>query len=299
MFLMGLMDLVGEVSMSGYSHHTDVLRYYNETRWDYKHLWKSDQTLAIHFGYYDDPDTAHKRAVERMNEELAAAVGVTPSDVVLDAGCGMGGSTLWLADHVGCEVLGINITDYQLEIARAAARRQGLEARARFEARDYTSTELPAGEFTVVWALESVVHAASKPEFAAEAFRLLRPGGRLVLAEYMVRDEPPIAAAEAEILKVWLDGWAMPSLLTEQMYRQVLAAAGFALPRVTDITDHVLPSLTRLERITNLLLPVAPALRSCRLITRGQLENARASAAQIGALKQGLWRYKLLVAERL
>jgi len=285
--------------MSGQSHHGAVLRYYNETRWDYKHLWKSDETLAIHFGYYDGQATAHKRAVERMNEELATAVEVTASDVVLDAGCGMGGSSIWLAANVGCEVLGINITDYQLDVAITAAKRQQLESLARFEVRDYTSTELPSERFTVVWALESVVHAVSKPDFATEAFRLLKPGGRLVLAEYMVRDDPPIDSAEAEILKVWLEGWAMPSLLSEEMYRRVLGSAGFGQVSVRDITDHVLPSLTRLERITKFLLPVAPALRSCRVITRGQLENARASAAQISALKKGLWRYKLLVAERV
>ncbi len=90
----------------------------------------------------------------------------------------------------------------------------------------------------------------------------------------------------------------MPSLLTEGTYRLLLGAAGFAGISATDITDNVLPSLERLGRITNALLPFAPALRSCRVITRGQLENARASAAQLNALRLGLWRYKLLVAER-
>ncbi|MDQ1538041.1 MAG: hypothetical protein QOE58_2434 [Actinomycetota bacterium] len=287
--------------MSGQSHHAAVRRYYDETRWDYKHLWKSDETLAIHFGYYDDhgPEQAgHKEAVQRMNEQLAAAVAVTSADVVLDAGCGMGGSTIWLASNIGCEVVGVNISLYQLEAAKAAAKQRQFEDLVRFDARDYTSTGLPSETFTVIWALESVVHALSKPDFATEAFRLLKPGGRLVLAEYMVRDVPPIDHTEAEVLKVWLDGWAMPSLLSEEMYRQVLGAAGFGGVRVSDITDHVLPSLSRLERITNRLLPIAPALRACRVITGGQLENARASAAQMTALKRGLWRYKLLVAQR-
>ncbi len=208
------------------------------------------------------------------------------------------GSTIWLASNIGCSALGINIIPYQLDIAAAAARRRKVTGLARFEARDYTDTGLPPNAFTLIWALESVVHAPRKGDFAREAFRLLKPGGRVVLAEYMARDNPPLTSKEAEMLKPWLDGWAMPSLLTEGTYRMLLWAAGFAGISVTDITDNVLPSLERLGRITNALLPFAPALRSCRVITRGQLENARASAAQLNALRLGLWRYKLLVAER-
>ncbi len=59
--------------------------------------------------------------------------------------------------------------------------------------------------FTLIWALESVVHAPSKGDFAREAFRLLKPGGRIVLAEYMARDNPPLTSAEAAMLKPWLD----------------------------------------------------------------------------------------------
>ncbi|HEY8719666.1 SAM-dependent methyltransferase [Pengzhenrongella sp.] len=280
------------------AQHTAVLRYYAGTRWDYKHLWRSEQTLAIHFGYYDDSATTHRQALARMNAVLASCARIDAADVVLDAGCGMGGSALWLAEHVGCPVLGINITAHQLQSARSAARQRRLDHLARFEARDYTSTGLPAADFSVVWALESVVHAASKAEFAAEAFRLLRPGGRLVLAEYLVRDHPVLTAAETEILRQWLDGWAMPSLLSEPDYRSVLGAAGFGPVRVWDITDRVRPSLARLDRITSALLPFAAALRSCRVIGRGHLENARACLAQLDALDRGLWRYKLLVAEK-
>ncbi len=286
------------MTMSEHQHLAAVLRYYDETRWDYKHLWQSDKTLAIHFGYYDENARTHREAVERMNGALAAAAAISSSDVVLDAGCGMGGSTIWLAANIGCNTLGINIIPYQLELATAAAQQRNVAGLVRFEARDYTDTALPSKAFTLIWALESVVHAASKRDFASEAFRLLKPGGRVVLAEYMARDDPSLTSTEAEMLQPWLDGWAMPSLLTESAYRQLLGAAGFAGISVTDITDNVRPSLERLGRITSVLLPFAPVLRSCRVITRGQLENARASAAQLNALRLGLWRYKLLVAER-
>jgi tocopherol O-methyltransferase len=289
---------VGGRIMSEPLNAAAVLRYYDQTRWDYKHLWKSDSTLGIHFGYYDGLAPTHRLAVQRMNEVLASAAAIDASDVVLDAGCGLGGSAIWLAAALGCSVLGINIVPYQLQLARQAAASRNLGHLAQFDARDYADTGLPAASFSVVWALESVVHAPSKEAFAREAYRLLRPGGRLVLAEYMARGNPQLTADEAEIFTPWLQGWAMPGLMTEQGYRTALHDAGFLTASVTDMTVNVRPSLARLDRITRSLLPFAPAARRCRLITQGQLENARASAAQVKALKLGLWSYKLVVARR-
>jgi cyclopropane fatty-acyl-phospholipid synthase-like methyltransferase len=54
----------------------------------------------------------------RMNEILANKVRIAQSDMILDAGCGIGGSSIWLAEHIGCRVVGIDITESQLTIAR-------------------------------------------------------------------------------------------------------------------------------------------------------------------------------------
>jgi tocopherol O-methyltransferase len=275
-----------------------VVGYYNQTRWEYRHLWKSDEALAIHFGYFDETVRDHRESLVKINEVLAQYLGIARDDRVLDAGCGIGGSALWMAEHAGCQVTGINITPYQVQMARSAARQRGLDDSVRFELADFTQTGLPSESFTVIWALESVVHAEHKEDFAAEARRLLAPGGRLMIAEYLVRDEPILTEEERIVMVPWLEGWAMPNLFGERQYREVLAAAGFDGIRVVDISKQVEPSLDRLARMTSLLLPLAPPLRWLRIIKSGQLKNARAVDAQIRAFKAGLWRYKVVLAHR-
>jgi tocopherol O-methyltransferase len=279
--------------------HTDrVVKYYNQTRWEYKHIWRSHERLAIHFGYFDETIRHHRQSLTKMTEVLAGYLGVRQDDRVLDAGCGFGGSALWLAENIGCRVVGLNIVPYQLEMARASARQRHLTDLASFVLADFTRTGLRDGSFTAVWGLESAVHAECKEEFAAEAWRLLRPGGRLMIAEYLLRDDPSLTKDDRAMMMPWLEGWTMPNLLSEREYRQLLRRAGFHSINVRDISTHVAPSLRRLEWWTRRLLRVVQMLNRLRIINPGQLRNAQAADAQIRAFKAGLWRYKVVLAYR-
>ena len=173
-----------------------ILAYYEETKWDYKYLWKSEETLAIHFGYWDELATSHAASLMRINAVLAQLMELRAGERVLDAGCGFGGSALWLASTIGCQVVGVNITPYQVAKARQSARELGLADLVQFALSDFRRTGLRSASFDAVWALESVVHANDKAEFVAEASRLLKPGGRLAIAEYLLRDDPPVVGDE-------------------------------------------------------------------------------------------------------
>jgi tocopherol O-methyltransferase len=285
--------------MEGMRAHTErVVEYYNQTRWEYTHLWRSHERLAIHFGYFDETIRHHRQSLTKMTEVLARHLNITQADRVLDAGCGIGGCALWLAENIGCRVTGLNITPYQLNIAHAAAQERGMDDLVNFVLMDFTRTGLKDQSFSAIWALESIVHAERKHEFAAEAWRLLRPGGRLMIAEYLLRDDPSLTEQDYSIMKPWLEGWAMPNLLSEREYRQLLERTGFSSIEVTDISTHVAPSLRRLDWWTKRLLPTAPIFHYLKIINQGQVKNAQAAAAQIRAFKAGLWQYKVLVAHR-
>jgi len=280
------------------SQRDAVVTYYNGTRWDYRHLWGSRRSLAMHFGYYADGVRSHQKAVRQMNAALAAQVGITESDRVLDAGCGLGGSSLWLAEHVGGQVTGVNVTAFQVETARRVAEQRPLGTRARFELADYARTPFTDGAFTVMWALESVVHAESRADVLAEAYRLLAPGGRLILAENVLRSTPPVTAQDRQTIAPWLDGWAMPSLVTDIEYVDLLQRAGFERIEVIDWTRYVAPSLVRIGRIARAARPFVLPLQRAGLLSRVQQGNADAPRAQVEALRLGLWCYLVLTAVR-
>ena len=64
-------------------------------------------TYSLHFGYYDETATHHKAAVANMNRVMADLADIGREDKVLDAGCGVGGSGIWLAENRQCSVVGI------------------------------------------------------------------------------------------------------------------------------------------------------------------------------------------------
>lgn len=275
-----------------------VVAYFEGTRWDYRHLWRSEKTGAMHFGYYDDETRGHVDAVRRMTSRLAELARISSTDRVLDAGCGLGGCAVWLARNRGCRVTGVNITPYQVAAARQSAARAGAGDAVEFVEADVTRTRLPDEAFTVVWALESIVHVHDKSAFLREAHRVLRPGGRLMIAEYLLRDGPALSEAEEADLRTWCDGWAMAGLLSEARYRDLLAENGFKDVQVVDISQHVEPSLRRLGWLVRLLQPTAPIFERLRILRQVPADNLRASAAQIRTFDDGVWRYKVMLAER-
>ncbi len=77
-----------------------VIDYFDQTEKDYRWLWGIDRHFGLHCGYYDEHTSGHDAAVLGMNRSLASVVNVTAGETVLDAGCGIGGSALWLAENV-------------------------------------------------------------------------------------------------------------------------------------------------------------------------------------------------------
>ena len=287
--------------MSAHAHTEQldrVVAYYDATLLEYWTFWTGRADLAMHFGYDDGSGLGHRASLLRMNEVLAELAGVTAEDRVLDAGCGYGGSALWLAEHVGCRANGVTIVPLQIEKARKEARKRGLEQRVSFTLEDFARTTFPDASFDVVWGLESVVHAPSKEEFVREAFRLLRPGGRLLISEYMLREAPPLSAVERSFVEPWLSGWAMPSLLSPAEYEELIQRTGFGDLRRYDLTGAVARSLARLERIASRLLPAGRLLRAMRAMGATDFANLVATVRQMEALERGLWRYVVLVADK-
>ena len=280
------------------SHQPDLPRirdYYDETWLDYRMLWLNPQNNAIHFGYWDERTHSHSESLLNMNRVLASKIGIRPGQRILDAGCGIGGSSIWLAKTFGVEVVGITPVASQVERARRYAQEQGIPDRVSFEQQDYTHTTFPQASFDVVWGMESLCHAPSKQLVLVESRRLLRPGGRIGIVEYM-RTNRPLAASDEALLHSWLSGWAIPDIATSHEWLGWAQEAGFQDMQLADITSNVRPSLRRLYRLAILTRPGASILYALGLRSKTQHGNMRGAFDQHHALQRGLWFYALLTA---
>ena len=159
----------------------DIADYYDQTEIHYRRAWDLEASLAMHYGYWRENTKNFRESLQHMNEALAQTVNIQASDKVLDAGCGVGGSSIYLAKKHGCQVIGITLSAKQQASAQSNAQKAGVDQLTRFEQQDFACTTFPDQSFDVVWTLESVVHADDKKVFLKEAFRLLKPGGRLIM----------------------------------------------------------------------------------------------------------------------
>ena len=274
-----------------------IVDYYDQTWVDYRLLWLNPDNLAVHHGYTDESTRGHTDALTNMNRVLAQRAAIEPGERVLDAGCGVGGSSLWLAQERDVDVVGITLSARQLAMARHYAAQRGLADRVQFEQADFTATPFPDAGFDVVWAIESLCHAPDKAAFYREAARLLRPGGRVIIAEY-IRVDRPVDERGERLLHEWLDGWAVPDIDTTDEHLAHLAESGFTDARIDDVTAHTRPSLRRLYRMAYYTFPLAVIARRLRIRSAVQHKNVIGSVRQYQALKRKTWFYSIISATK-
>lgn len=274
-----------------------VNRYYNGTYNDYWLAWTNRSVAAVHFGYFGDGARNHSEALIATSRRIADLAAISEETLVVDAGCGLGGTSLWLASDRQARVVGLNVNHRQMVRATEAAAERGLSRRARFVLGDYTAMPLKTASVDAVIAIESVVHAADKAAFYREAARVLKPGGRLAMAEYMLPDLWPDDVDKA-INTEWLQGWAIPKLDSAASHIKHAKAGGLVDVAVMDVTEHVEPSLYLLFNLTFAGLPAHNVLKWLGLRTDVQRENLMSSRLQYRALKAGGWFYAHLRARK-
>lgn len=274
-----------------------IIDYYSCTENAYKDSWNLEHSLAIHYGYYDETVTNFAQSLQRMNEVMAEAAAIQSTDRVLDAGCGIGGSCFFLAENRGCTVVGISLSERQILQAKALAVKKALEDKVQFEVMDYCQTHFPDNSFDIVWGCESICYAENKEKFIKESFRLLKPGGKFVVADGFVTD---FQNNQHPIIRKWLDGWQVNYLETPRQFRQYMQQAGFHRITYKDISGFIAASSWRLYKIYFLasLYLFWKTICFSNRATPMQKKNIMACKYQYKARKAGLWEYGLVVAHK-
>src|SRR5918995_6515448 len=276
-------------------HVRKLISYFEDAHRDYRRWWITSTALAMHFGFYDQDTSNHAEALLNMNRVLAMRAELHSSDRVLDAGCGVGGSAIWLARELGVRVFGINVVPGDIDRGRRYARRRNVADRVTFELQDMTRTSFPDESFDVIWAIESICHVPDKREFLAEARRLLKPGDRLVIADAF-RHRRQFGPEDERLLHGWLSAWAVPDLMTPEEFTTAAEENGFTHVQFEDVSAHVRPSSRRMHRLMRVLYPLGVARRALGLFTDAQLANRRSALDQYRVVRRGLLVYGLVVA---
>ncbi len=157
------------------------------------------------------------------NDALAERASIRRDEHVADFCAGLGGPARYWSRRFGAEVTGIDLNPARVRGAAELTALVGLESRVRIIEGDVTRTGLPSESFDVVVSQEAFLHVPDTAAALAEAFRLLRPGGRLAFTDWTVHR--PLSSEEADIM--WR-GIAAQNLQSSDSYRNLIRTVGFA-----------------------------------------------------------------------
>lgn len=286
-----------EETMTSSEVQEQVNEYYDECQVDYSMMWGTNDHLSMHFGYHDDENRRLKDAVINLTRVIADRADISEGDRVLDAGCGVGGSAVWLARERGARVDGVNINEMQVEKARRGAAERGVDDRVAFHVADYTEVPFDDGSFDVVWAVESVCHTDDERAFLREAKRVLKDDGVLVVADgFLGKERDEMTDDENEGVDAMLEGMAAPSLATVEEFRRSLVDEGFRGVEFENKYESVYPSARRIYLMTLATYPVAALLRLLGVRSETQTKHLSAAYHQYRMLKKGVWVHGLFYA---
>jgi tocopherol O-methyltransferase len=267
----------------------NIAKFWDKTSLGWREIWGQH----IHHGYYENGEDQYSltaaAAQENLLDKLCILLKPQAGDLLLDVGCGMGGSSIYLTKNYNAKVTGISLSITQLKIAREATKTQELSVTYKYDDAHYLAN-FEDNTFDIVWALESCEQFYDKALFIKQAFRVLKPGGKLLLATWCADREKYSGIAAKHYVSL-CKGFDLPYMPTMTYYQQLLEKH-FAVTVMQDWSDNVKNSweygINKLKNFSFWKLFTIGGLTGVKLVSKLKLMSC--------AFKSGQIRYGVFIA---
>jgi tocopherol O-methyltransferase len=268
------------------SQNQIIANYYNQTQNHYQKWWRLEDNLSLHYGIWDTTTKDFNAALANTNTLMHQYAGSPKAVKVLDAGCGVGGAAIYLAQNHQCTIDGLSLSEKQLSLGQQKVIEAQLDEQVFFHLMDFTQTTFESASYDLIWACESVCHTSHKNDFIKEAYRLLKPGGKVVMTDFFLASEK--LADPHKWIQKWAQTWGVPHFSTLNKFTTQLEEAGFDAIQSTNYTEGIRKSAKKMHQAA--LLGALPS-------ELYNLFNPQVSTFAKTHYKSGLYQYKALQAK--
>lgn len=276
------------------SDRHEIEHYYDRNTRRFLRFGGGHAGHAIHRQLWGAGVENRKAAAGYINHLLEAAlenVGTADAPVLIDLGCGVGGTLLHLARAFPLACLhGVTISRRQIEIGERALNRARVGKQVQLHCADFESLDLGI-EADAIVAVESFTHSRSADDFFRTASQHLKPGGTLIIVDDLIRSvDGELNASERRLVRDFRVGWRVPSLCKMNDCVDCAARRGFELVEQRDLTTLIRLRRPR-DKLIALLAPIAAGLSLERVPFFSNLIGGDALHSGLG---QGLFEYRWL-----
>jgi tocopherol O-methyltransferase len=249
-----------------YGKNQDAVRkHFEENLLFTKFFWMNTKNLSLHMGFWDKNTKNLNDALMNENKYVAEQLDIRDNDRILDVGCGVGGTAIWIAENYGVKVVGIDLVPSNIKMANLFAKKRKVDHLVSFRLQNSSDLDPKSDIFNKIYAIESFCYMENKPFFIKQMFMHLEKGGKFVIADYFKGEK--LGYDNVNLLNRWCGEWVIPNLIDFRSMSQELIKNGFKDLGFQDKTKTMVNSSRKLRRKTLLIFPIVKALHAMRLIS--------------------------------
>jgi ubiquinone/menaquinone biosynthesis C-methylase UbiE len=209
-----------------------VSSYYAVITQPYRKLWGDFFHPAIFENPKDNLNTALRKTHERFIKDSKLKKG----DRAIDLGCGIGSLSRFISKNAGCTVIGINMSKYQLKIAKKLTKQKATK-NVEFKEQDIMHIDKIDDKFDAAFLVDVGCHLPDKEKALRKIFRILNKGGRLIIGDWIQKEN--ISPFEKEILiEPFNNYWSFPYMESLKGYNKIARKIGFRTIMAKDVSKE-------------------------------------------------------------
>lgn len=196
----------------------------------------------LNFGLWEEGITNYISAAENLVKKMGNMLSLSPQSRLLDVGCGMGAQDIFLHQNFGCKITALDVTWKHVLSTQQRIIAHQLQESVQVHHGTATRLPFPNHHFNTILSIEAPEHFHTRKDFFREAQRILKPGGVMVLADYVLKRWPgnfwekSVVSTAAKLWKVPRENYE-----TVQSYQKRLEEQGFTKIHIEEVGAKTIP----------------------------------------------------------